>query len=141
MTENCATCARCWNGDPSSSGTVGAPSPANEVKVVDVPHMGYTSDDKPNPRGELCVRGVNCFSVYYKGLQPRVQLCFLLKIWWDKDEKNTMETVDADGWVHTGDVAEIDSCGRIKIVDRVKVISFCPLTFHKPSLIYSTRIS
>ena len=38
-----------------------------------------------------------------------------------EDEKNTKETVDAEGWVHTGDVAEIDSCGRIKIVDRVKV--------------------
>ena len=38
-----------------------------------------------------------------------------------EDEKNTKETVDAEGWIHTGDVAEIDSCGRVKIVDRVKV--------------------
>lgn len=29
--------------------------------------------------------------------------------------------MDNEGWVHTGDVAEIDSCGRVKIVDRVKV--------------------
>jgi len=29
--------------------------------------------------------------------------------------------VDAEGWIHTGDVAEVDSCGRFKIVDRVKV--------------------
>ena len=42
-----------------------------------------------------------------------------------EDEKNTKETVDAEGWVHTGDVAEIDSCGRIKIVDRVKVSVIC----------------
>jgi long-chain acyl-CoA synthetase len=38
-----------------------------------------------------------------------------------QDEKNTRETVDAEGWIHTGDVAEIDSCGRVKIVDRIKV--------------------
>lgn len=63
--------------------------------------------------------------------------CTLLKFSWDKDEKNTTETVDAEGWVHTGDVAEIDSCGRIKIVDRVKVLHFCPSTFFKLSITYS----
>lgn len=39
------------------------------------------------------------------------------------DEKNTAEAVDSEGWVHTGDIAEIDACGRIKIIDRVKVSS------------------
>lgn len=29
--------------------------------------------------------------------------------------------MDGEGWIHTGDIAEIDSCGRVKIVDRVKV--------------------
>lgn len=70
MTENCATCAKCWPDDPTSSGTVGPPQPINEVKLIDVPAMGYTSEDKPNPRGELCVRGANCFTVYYKGVCP-----------------------------------------------------------------------
>ncbi|KAF9567606.1 acetyl-CoA synthetase-like protein [Agrocybe pediades] len=104
MTENCATTSKAWPNDPTSSGTVGPPQPVNEIKLVDVPAMGYTSEDKPNPRGEICVRGANCFSVYYK------------------DEKNTKETVDEEGWMHTGDVGEIDSCGRVKIVDRVKNI-------------------
>lgn len=104
MTEGCATCSKTWPNDPTSSGTVGPPQTINEVKLVDVPAMGYTSEDKPNPRGELCMRGANCFTVYYK------------------DEKNTKETVDEEGWVHTGDVAEIDQCGRIKIIDRVKNI-------------------
>lgn len=41
-----------------------------------------------------------------------------------EDEKNTRETVDEEGWVHTGDIAEIDSCGRFKIIDRLKVQLF-----------------
>jgi len=104
MTENCGTCTRCYPGDPSSSGTVGAPQPCNEIKLVDVPSMNYTSRDSPNPRGEVCIRGNNCFATYYK------------------DDKNTKETVDDEGWLHTGDVGEIDSAGRLKIIDRIKNI-------------------
>ncbi|KAI5122041.1 hypothetical protein M0805_006026 [Coniferiporia weirii] len=104
MTENCATSCRVWLKDPTSSGCVGPPQPCNEIKLVDVPAMNYTSDDKPNPRGEICFRGSNCFKYYYK------------------DEKSTRETIDEEGWLHTGDVGEIDSFGRLKIIDRIKNI-------------------
>jgi len=104
MTENCAVATRNWPNDPTSSGTVGPPQPACEIKLVDVPAMNYTSEDQPNPRGEILLRGVQCFTTYYK------------------DEKNTKETVDDEGWIHTGDVGEIDHCGRLKIIDRVKNI-------------------
>jgi acyl-CoA synthetase (AMP-forming)/AMP-acid ligase II len=39
------------------------------------------------------------------------------------DEKNTRETLK-DGWIHTGDVAEVDPQGRFKIVDRIKASLF-----------------
>ncbi|KAJ7492913.1 hypothetical protein B0H11DRAFT_2396137 [Mycena galericulata] len=104
MTETAAVATKCWPADPGAAGTVGPPQAATEIKLVDVPAMGYTADDSPNPRGEICARGPNCFVAYYK------------------DEKNTRETVDEEGWVHTGDVAEIDACGRVKIIDRVKNI-------------------
>ncbi|PCH38260.1 long-chain-fatty-acid-CoA ligase [Wolfiporia cocos MD-104 SS10] len=104
MTENGGSCTHVWPRDPTSSGTVGPPIPNMELKLVDVPAMGYTAEDKPNPRGEICCRGDGCFIGYYK------------------DENNTKATIDEDGWVHTGDVGEFDGCGRLKIVDRVKNI-------------------
>jgi long-chain acyl-CoA synthetase len=36
------------------------------------------------------------------------------------DPAKTAETIDADGWLHSGDIAEIDSGGYVKIVDRKK---------------------
>ncbi|CAI4218152.1 unnamed protein product [Parascedosporium putredinis] len=37
-----------------------------------------------------------------------------------KNEEETKKALEADGWFHTGDIAEIDSLGRIKIIDRKK---------------------
>ncbi|KAH9998166.1 hypothetical protein BJV74DRAFT_883293 [Russula compacta] len=104
MTENSAVCTRCLAGDPTSSGTVGPPQPAVEMKLVDVPTMNYTAEDKPFPRGEICCRGPTNFTQYYK------------------DEKNTKGSIDAEGWIHTGDIGELDDYGRFRVIDRVKNI-------------------
>jgi len=104
MTENCAAGTRIFPGDATSGGTIGFPHACNEVKLVDVPGMNYHSTDKPNPRGEICVRGPGLFSGYYK------------------DPKNTAEAIDSEGWLHSGDVGELDAQGRFKIIDRIKNI-------------------
>lgn len=87
-----------------SSGHVGVPTPHNEIKLVDLPHLNYLTTDKPFPRGEICIRGFNCFHQYYK------------------DPERTKETVNGDGWVRTGDVGMFDAKGRLAVIDRAKNI-------------------
>jgi len=104
-----AAASFCTRVNDGISGHVGGPVPALEFKVVDVAEMNYTSKDKDAqgdslPRGEICMRGPTVFKGYYKQL--------------DK----TAETIDQDGWLHTGDIGQIHQNGSLKIIDRKKNI-------------------
>uniref|UniRef100_A0A7I4CCW8 Long-chain-fatty-acid--CoA ligase n=1 Tax=Physcomitrium patens TaxID=3218 RepID=A0A7I4CCW8_PHYPA len=103
MTETSCLVSGTRVGD-NTSGHVGAPTPACEVKLADVPEMEYTDNDKPYPRGEICVRGPILFKGYYK------------------DEVETREIFDEEGWLHTGDIGCWLPGGRLKIIDRKKNI-------------------
>ncbi|XP_074281284.1 long chain acyl-CoA synthetase 7, peroxisomal-like isoform X2 [Silene latifolia] len=103
MTESSCVITSMEEGD-ILSGHVGSPNPACEVKLVDVPEMNYTSEDQPYPRGEISVRGPTVFKGYFK------------------DEVQTREVVDNDGWLHTGDIGLWLPGGRLKIIDRKKNI-------------------
>ncbi|XP_026449977.1 long chain acyl-CoA synthetase 6, peroxisomal-like [Papaver somniferum] len=103
MTETSCVISSMDEGD-ILSGHVGSPNTACEIKLVDVPEMNYTSDDQPYPRGEICVRGPIIFKGYHK------------------DEVQTREVIDEDGWLHTGDIGLWWQGGRLKIIDRKKNI-------------------
>ncbi|MDA8413963.1 MAG: AMP-binding protein [Desulfobacteraceae bacterium] len=79
--------------------TVGRALPGAEVKIVDI-ESGATLP--PGKQGELCARGYMVMKGYYK--MP--------------DE--TAKVIDADGWLHTGDLAIMDENGYCKITGRIK---------------------
>lgn len=85
-----------------SAGNCGAACPANELCLASVPDMDYLVTDKPQPRGELLIRGNAVFSGYYK------------------NEEETKKAILPGGWFRTGDIATVDSKGRFQIIDRVK---------------------
>ncbi|WP_101675351.1 AMP-binding protein [Alloalcanivorax mobilis] len=78
--------------------TVGRTQPHLESKIID-------AHGEPLPRGEigeLCTRGYSVMLGY-----------------WHND-KATAESLDAEGWMHTGDLAQMDDAGYVKIVGRSK---------------------
>lgn len=78
--------------------TVGRIHPHVEVKVVDLEGRIV----KRGERGELCTRGYSVMLGY-----------------WEESEK-TADVLDANGWMHTGDLAVIDDEGYCNIVGRIK---------------------
>lgn len=80
------------------AGSLGQPMPHVEIKIIDeagetVPH---------GTAGELCARG------------------YLSMIGYNNDPQTTAETIDSDGWLHTGDLCSMDSRGYFTITGRLK---------------------
>jgi long-chain acyl-CoA synthetase len=85
---------------PNKPGTIGVPYPGNAFRVVDVEDPD--KEMPPGERGELMYRGPLVMMGYYN------------------NPKATAETIRADGWLHTGDIATMDDDGYATIVDRKK---------------------
>lgn len=100
LTETCGAGSVMQFGD-RGQGNVGPPVPSCEVKLVDVPEMGYLSSD-PKPRGEIWIRGPSITKGYY--LNP----------------EKTSEVYTEDGWFKTGDIGIWNSNGTLSIIDRIK---------------------
>lgn len=100
MTETSPVSFQTGEDDPLERrvSTIGRVQPHLECKIVDLD--GKTVP--PGTPGELCTRGYSVMIGY-----------------WDDAEK-TAEAVDAEGWMHTGDLATIDAEGYGNIVGRLK---------------------
>ncbi len=80
-------------------GSVGVPAPNTECMIIDL-ETGESVG--PGQKGEVCVRG------------PQIMTGYLNK------PDATAQTIDADGWLHTGDIGYADEDGHFFIVDRAK---------------------
>jgi acyl-CoA synthetase (AMP-forming)/AMP-acid ligase II len=79
--------------------SIGPAMPGVECRVVD---NVTGADAEPGQRGELLVRS------------PAAMLGYL------NNPEATAATIDADGWVHTGDIVTVDEQGWFRVVDRAK---------------------
>ena len=97
----CGGCATLC--DPSDdvetvANTCGKALPGTEVRCVDEQGQPVVAGEA----GEVLLRGYHIMKGYFE------------------DEKATAETIDADGWLHTGDVGVLDERGYLRITDRLK---------------------
>jgi len=101
MTETSPVSTQTAPDDPLDKrvGSVGRVHPHVEVKAID-PADGRTVERGAG--GELCTRGYSVMAGYWN------------------DAERTAEAIDADGWMHTGDLATMDDDGYVNIVGRIK---------------------
>ena len=97
----CGGCATLC--DPSDdvetvANTCGKALPGTEVRCVDEQGQPVAAGEA----GEVLLRGYHIMKGYFE------------------DDKATAETIDADGWLHTGDVGVLDERGYLRITDRLK---------------------
>lgn len=94
------TCTGSWPGDSfaTMASTVGRPRRDVEVRVV----ADNGAEQTRGERGEVVVRGFNVMKGYLD------------------DPAATAAIIDADGWLHTGDVGVMDTAGYLRIVGRIK---------------------
>ncbi|TFG43865.1 MAG: AMP-binding protein [Syntrophobacterales bacterium] len=101
LTENSPVITQTLIGDDiqRQTATVGRAMPGIEVKVVDP----KTGDVRPaGTQGEVCCRGYSVMKGYYK--MPEA----------------TAKAIDADGWLHSGDLGVLDADGYLSITGRLK---------------------
>jgi long-chain acyl-CoA synthetase len=85
-------------------GSIGLPIPSTEAAIVSLEpdESGHYKFLDVGEDGELVVRGPQVMKGYYN------------------NPEETAKTIDADGWLHTGDIARMDEDGYFYIVDRKK---------------------
>jgi fatty-acyl-CoA synthase len=101
QTESSPTISFSRHDDPLTerTTTVGRPVPGIEVAILD-PNDGAILPI--GAQGEICTRGYHVMAAY------------------DGNAEATAAAIDAEGWLHTGDLGRMDACGYLSITGRVK---------------------
>jgi len=100
LTESTGVVTMCRRGDPPDiiATTSGRAIPGVEVRVVD----DKSVEARRGEPGEVVVRGYTVVPGYFE------------------DAEATADAIDAEGWLHTGDVGVMDDAGNLRITDRTK---------------------
>ncbi len=98
LTEAAPIVATTATGADPRPGSIGAPLPGVDVRVVDADGADVLAGDP----GEIRVHGPNVFAGYWH------------------DEAATRAVLTDDGWLRTGDIAVVDERGELHLVDRAK---------------------
>lgn len=100
LTESCAIVSMCRYTDPLDvvASSAGRSLPGVEVRIVTPDGV----EQPPGAEGEIVVRGYTLMQGYLE------------------EPEQTAETIDADGWLHTGDIGVLDEDGRVHVTDRLK---------------------
>jgi HIP---CoA ligase len=100
LTESCGVVSLCGKDDDAQTivSTCGKPVPEIEVRCIGEDGQPVAADQP----GEVVVRGYNVMQGYLD------------------DPAATREAIDADGWLHTGDIGVLDARGYLRITDRLK---------------------
>lgn len=101
QTETSPLITQGWREDSEAdlSGTIGQPMPHIDVAILDMADSSLCPIDV---QGEICTRGYHVMAGY------------------NDNPEATARAIDADGWLHTGDLGTMDSRGYVKITGRVK---------------------
>lgn len=90
----------CNPADPAQTiaSTSGRAIAGTEVSIRDPQNRALAAGDT----GEICLRGFHVMQGYFE------------------DPQATAETIDTEGWLHTGDIGQLDAAGNLRITDRLK---------------------
>ncbi len=102
-----ATMCRPGDDPDTVAHTSGRATAGFEVRVAGGDTIGDAAGPQPGASGEILLRG------------PNTMLGYL------DDPEATRAAVDADGWLHTGDVGHLDARGYLTITDRLKDMYIC----------------
>ncbi|MBU7442058.1 FadD3 family acyl-CoA ligase [Paraburkholderia fungorum] len=100
LTESCGFAALCRGGDDAQTvaNTSGRAMPGVEIRIADSSGAALASGET----GEVLIRGYNVMQGYFG------------------EQDATFDTIDSDGWLHTGDLGTLDARGYLRITDRIK---------------------